>query len=177
MLRSLQLVDAPALYRTISVSRDAFDPWLRWSAAINAESSAETFIAAELEREQRHAGFHLGLWSGANLQGGIPCWSIDSIHQVAELGYWLVPAARGRGLAERSVHVALALLFGRLHVNRVEFQCGVANSPSRRLAERVGGQLEGIRRESHVVAGEYRDHAVYSILAREYAPAQPPGSA
>jgi RimJ/RimL family protein N-acetyltransferase len=33
------------------------------------------------------------------------------------------------------------------------------------VAERIGGRFEGIRRQSHWVAGAFQDHAVYSLLA------------
>ena len=95
------------------------------------------------------------------------CWSLTPVDRVAELGYWLVPGARGRGLAARATHVVVRHLFETGAANRVEFQCRVENEASRRVAEALGGQFEGIRRESHFIDGAFSDHAVYAVLKRE----------
>ncbi|MGE0354121.1 MAG: GNAT family N-acetyltransferase [Gemmatimonadales bacterium] len=166
-LRSLTAADAPALFSVVEAHRTGFDPWLRWSAAIRDEAGAAAFIAAATEREARGQGFHLGCQQDGDLVGGIPCWSLDPVHRVAELGYWLVPNLRGRRRMDGLLRAAVARLFDGLSVNRIEFQCLINNIPSRRVAERLGAKFEGIRRESHFVAGGFRDHAVYSLLARE----------
>ncbi|NKB88745.1 MAG: GNAT family N-acetyltransferase [Acidobacteria bacterium] len=162
-LVALRSDDAPALYAAISEHRAALDPWLRWSAAITSESEAEAFIEGFIRRERLDEGFHLGLWDADALCGGVVCWSIDPAHHVAELGYWLTPDSRRRGLARRATQRVVDYLFGR-GVNRIEFQCRVENAPSRRVAEGVGGILEGVRRQSHLVGGSFRDHAVYAVL-------------
>ena len=166
-VRSLTASDADALHAAISSHRAALDPWLRWSAAIMDTRAAEAFIGAATEREREGRGFHLGIWRGETLLGGVVCWSLDPVHRVAELGYWLVPDERGHGIAARATRAVMQHLFTQLGVNRIEFQCLVENGPSRRLAERVGGQLEGIRRQAHLVAGTFRDHAVYAALASD----------
>ncbi len=166
-LRSLTAEDAVALHDAIEGDRDAFDPWLRWSATITDAAAAAGFIAAATERERAGHGFHLGIFDAESLVGGIVCWSNDPVHRVAELGYWLVPSARGRGLVHRALRPVLVQMFAD-GVNRIEFQCRVENQPSRAVAERIGGVLEGTRRQSHFVNGAYRDHVVYSVLRGEW---------
>jgi ribosomal-protein-serine acetyltransferase len=155
----------------VDADRATFDRWLRWSGTIRSQEDARDFIvrAADLEREGR--GFHWGLWRDDVLLGGVPCWSVDPVHRVAELGYWLATGVWGQGLATTATRVAVEHLFTRQQVNRVEFQCRTENAASRRVAERVGGRLEGVRRQSHWVAGAFRDHAVYAILAGDPLPA------
>ena len=168
-LRSLAVTDAPALLEVVDVHRDALDPWLRWSSQITTEKAASAFIRAAAERERRSTGFHLGLWQDdTTLVGGIPCWSNDQTHRVAELGYWLIPSVRGRGLAQSSMRRVADYLFTHWKVNRLELQCRVENLASRRVAEAAGGFLEGVRRQSHLVDGAFCDHAIYSILAEEW---------
>lgn len=170
LLRSLAPEDAPTLLAAVEADRALFDRWLRWSGTVDSLEAARSFIAraAELEREGR--GFHLGLWRGAALLGGVPCWFIDPVHRVAEIGYWLSRGAQGQGLATRGARVVVEHLFTHHQVNRVEFQCRTENEASRRVAERVGGRLEGVRRQSHWVAGAFRDHAVYALLAEDPRP-------
>jgi len=168
-LRSLTERDAATLLDVIDRHRDAFDPWLRWSSGVTTEEAATRLIREAALREREGTGFHLGLWrDGSELIGGVPCWWNDRTHRVAEVGYWLVPAVRGRGLAQRSLRRVVDFLFEHWEVNRVELQCRVDNAASRRVAEEAGGALEGTRRQSHLVDGAFRDHAVYSILAAEW---------
>lgn len=166
-LRSLVQGDAGTLLSVLSAGRATLDPWLRWSGSIRTLEAAQEFIARAADQEAAERGFHLGLWQGDTLLGGVPCWSIDPVHRVAELGYWLAPSCRGQGLATQATRTVMGYLFTARGVNRIEFQCRVENEPSRRLAERVGGRLEGIRRQSHFIAGAFRDHALYAVLAGE----------
>ncbi len=169
-LRSFQPEDATALVAAVDADRATFDQWLRWSSTIHSLEAAQAFIQRAAELEVKHRGFHLGLWRGGDLLGGVPCWSHDPVHHVAELGYWLTPVARGQSLATKATRVVVEHLFTNVHVNRVEFQCRTENSASRRVAERIGGRFEGVRRQSHWVGGAFRDHAVYAILATDPQP-------
>lgn len=56
----------------------------------------------------------------------------------AELGYWLAPEARGRGLMGRAVGLVVATAFDRLGLDRLTWRAFVGNGPSRRVAERAG---------------------------------------
>jgi RimJ/RimL family protein N-acetyltransferase len=172
-LRSLRPEDAAALTSVVEDNRTMFDRWLRWSATIQSQDAAREFIQRAARLEEAGRGFHWGLWQGEVLIGGVPCWSLDPVHRVAELGYWLVSQAHGQGLATSATRIAVNHLFTEHRVNRIEFQCRTENTASRRVAERAGGQLEGVRRQSHLVAGSFRDHAVYAILAQDVRPTPP----
>lgn len=167
-LRALRASDAGALLAAVEADRALFETWLRWAAGVHTLDEATAFIARATDAETEGRGFHLGLWRADQLLGGVPCWSIDPVHRVAEIGYWLGSASRGSGLAATATSAVMAYLFDQRQVNRLEFQCRVENEASRRTAERVGGQLEGIRRQSHWVGGAFRDHAVYAVLASEW---------
>lgn len=167
-LRALRAPDAGALLAAVDADRALFETWLRWAAGVRTLDEATAFIARATDAETEGRGFHLGLWRADRLLGGVPCWSIDPVHRVAEIGYWLGSASRGSGLAATATSAVMAYLFDQRQVNRIEFQCRVENEASRRTAERVGGQLEGIRRQSHWVGGAFRNHAVYAVLASEW---------
>lgn len=167
-LRSLRATHAGALLAAVDADRALFETWLRWAAGVRTRDDAAAFIARATEAEAEGRGFHLGLWRDGMLLGGVPCWSIDPVHRVAELGYWIGSASRGSGLAATATRAVMAYLFDQRQVNRIEFQCRIENDASRRTAERVGGQLEGVRRQSHWVGGAFRDHALYAVLAPEW---------
>ncbi len=60
-----------------------------------------------------------------------------------ELGYWLGPPSRGRGLASRAVGLVAAAIVERLRPSRLELRTGVGNEASERVAERAGFRRVG----------------------------------
>jgi RimJ/RimL family protein N-acetyltransferase len=65
----------------------------------------------------------------------------------AEVGYWVAPEARGRGVATRALRLLCRWAFDELGLRRLEWQAYVGNDASRGTAEAVGFQLEGTRRQ------------------------------
>lgn len=66
--------------------------------------------------------------------------------RIAEIGYGLRSAWRGRGLATRSVRLVADWAFTRAGIARLELGAAVANTASRRVAVRAGFQFEGVAR-------------------------------
>jgi RimJ/RimL family protein N-acetyltransferase len=56
----------------------------------------------------------------------------------AEIGLWLGPAARGRGLGAATIALTLRWGFEELGLTRVEGMAAPGNMPSRRAMERAG---------------------------------------
>lgn len=166
--RSLILSDADKVIALIEQNREHLDRWLRWSSSLQSRSSVVSFIKSFVAKEEAGDGFHLGLWLGDQLIGGVVCWYIHIENRNAEIGYWLGKDYTGNGYATLSAKAILAHLLIENNVHRVEMQCGVSNESSRGVAERCGLTLEGVRRESHWITDRFVDHAVYSILEREW---------
>ena len=82
----------------------------------------------------------------------------------AGIGYWLVPAARGRGVATRAVRLLARWAFDALGVARLELTCGPDNVASQRVAERCGFTREGLMRAHLPFKGGRRDTVLYSLL-------------
>jgi RimJ/RimL family protein N-acetyltransferase len=83
-------------------------------------------------------------------------------HQ-AEIGYWLVPDARGRGLATAAASLLIDWALRELDLERIEFAILPENTASQRVAERLGATPEGIRRRSHQAEGRSWDMTIWSI--------------
>lgn len=93
----------------------------------------------------------------------------------AELGYWLAADVRGRGVMSRAVRLVLdhALRPDGLGLDRISWHAYVGNTPSRRLAERVGIRVEGTVRGLGLQRGRRRDAWVGTLLAGD--PRSPAG--
>ena len=53
-------------------------------------------------------------------------------------------------------------------LQRVEIEAAVDNTRSRAVAERLGFQPEGLRRQAHKIGGRHYDVVVYSMLAPDW---------
>ena len=87
---------------------------------------------------------------------------------VAEIGYWTRADARGRGSTTRAVRLVARWAFDA-GAARVQLRADVENTPSRRVAEKVGFTLEGVLRSAHwnPRLGRRQDWAMYSLLPGE----------
>lgn len=89
-------------------------------------------------------------------------------HEDASLGYWTVPAARGRGVAVAAVRVVAGWAFGALDLHRLEICHAVGNVASCKVAERAGFPWEGTLRESHRYGdGRRHDEHLHARLATD----------
>jgi RimJ/RimL family protein N-acetyltransferase len=82
----------------------------------------------------------------------------------AGVGYWLLPEARGRGLATRAVRLVSLWALGDLGLARLGLYAEPWNRASHRVAERSGFQLEGTLRAYAEIDGRRVDFVSYSLL-------------
>ena len=96
----------------------------------------------------------------------------------AEVGYWVHPSARGRGVATEAVGMALRHAFvpvtdGGLGLHRVRAVAAVDNAASRRVLANAGFTEQG-RERSLVKLGDgtRADAVILDVLDTEHAPAE-----
>jgi RimJ/RimL family protein N-acetyltransferase len=88
-----------------------------------------------------------------------------------EIGYWLVPDARGAGLAARAVRLLAGHVFTTLPIHRAELLVAPGNVASQRVCVRAGCTAEGLRRAASPVTrgAGYEPMLVYSLLPGDLA--------
>ena len=98
----------------------------------------------------------------ADLAGccGVDDWSTE---RVAQIGYWLAPAARGRGLATRAAILLTRWLFD-LGAARVFLTVVAGNEPSMAVARRAGFAYEATLPAHSAWMGERLDVLVFGKL-------------
>jgi RimJ/RimL family protein N-acetyltransferase len=104
--------------------------------------------------------------SDRSLLGGVTLRHFDPMRGVIEVGYWLLPHARGRGLATHAVRAAAREAFAS-GLWRVEAHVRIGNAASERVLERAGFTREGIKRRFLRHGGERLDATLFSLLADE----------
>ncbi|MEE1772934.1 GNAT family protein [Streptomyces sp. JV185] len=99
---------------------------------------------------------------------------VDRADGLAMIGYWLLPTARGRGLATRGVAAVTSWGFATADARRIEIAHAVGNEASCRVADRCGYLPEGVLRESFRFGdGEYHDEHLHARLAGDPEPEKP----
>ncbi len=90
-------------------------------------------------------------------------------HRRAEVGYVLFDDAYKRqGLMTEALGPVLAYGFEEMGLRRIEALAADYNTPSLRLLQKYGMQLEGVIREHYVVDGVNEDSVLYSIIRPDY---------
>src|SRR6266508_643428 len=87
----------------------------------------------------------------------------------AEIGYWLVESARGRGLGSRAVPLVDRGAVTEARLARVEALVEPGNTASRRVLEKTGFRREGHLRSYLVFDRRRADALMYSLLPSDIA--------
>ena len=153
ILRPLGAKDLPRIVE--ACSDPLFARWLPWLRGGYTLERAEEFVTD---------------FASSNWESGQPIWALcfeadpDSLIGVLdlrdrgqgewEIGYWMRPEVRGRGLMVTANHLALNHVFSSLEALRVMHYARVGNTRSRNVARRLGFVPEGVRRKPVVRSGE-----------------------
>ncbi|MER7708603.1 GNAT family protein [Kitasatospora sp. NPDC097605] len=106
--------------------------------------------------------------AGADLLGTAALRWTDRADGLAMVGYWLLPAARGRGAVTRATRAITRWGFETAGARRIELAHAVDNPASCRVAERCGFPLEGTLRASYRFGdGRYHDEHLHARLATD----------
>lgn len=102
----------------------------------------------------------------------------------ANMGYWVSRSHAGRGITPIAVALVCDHLLTTVGLHRVEIAIRPENAASLRVVEKLGFTEIGVARRFLHIAGEWRDHRIFQILAedvpgglmaRVQAPGQEPG--
>jgi RimJ/RimL family protein N-acetyltransferase len=122
----------------------------------------------ERQRRRRESGTTLAMAieaPGHELPvGTVNLADFDDARRQAEIGYWLVPAARGAGVVTRAARTLIDHGFEALGLRRVEIAILADNRPSHAVAKRLGARPEGTRKDFHTdTDGRVWDMEMYAI--------------
>ncbi len=151
--------------------REAFgDPGTqRWHVLrIDDDAEALAWIARWPQRwvDEEAASWAIAGGDGEAL-GQIGLRGIDLYEAKAHISYWVLPSARGRGLAGRAVATLTEWSFETLGLHRLTIDHSVHNEGSCRVAAKAGFPLEGVLRGSMLHADGWHDAHLHGRLATD----------
>ncbi|NEA61819.1 GNAT family N-acetyltransferase [Streptomyces sp. SID12488] len=83
---------------------------------------------------------------------------------VSEVGYWVAPWARGRGIAAEATRSLAQWLLGDQKFQRLELRAATENIASQKVALKAGLHREGVLRNSDVIHAGRIDAVLFSLV-------------
>ena len=164
-LRELIFDDAVSIFHGINKYREDMRQWLPFVDNIQKLSDEQAVIEKFLMVSYPIRNLTFVIEQGDDLCGMIGIANSDFINDRIEIGYWLFPPYRGKGVMTNTVRYLCKWLFNSRPVNRIQIKCSKDNTASNAVPLRLGFQYEGTEREGQLLAsGKYTDLNVYSLL-------------
>lgn len=144
VLRRWRTGDAGALADLVRTARDHLRPWLPWVASYDddAAAAAATFLAQRDPAWDDALAFAYAMTTPGEDEAIVG--SVGLENRIGdgglEIGYWLVPAATGRGLMTSAVAALADAALALEPVARLEIHHDVANLRSGAVPARLGWQ-------------------------------------
>ncbi|MFF0725116.1 GNAT family N-acetyltransferase [Streptomyces sp. NPDC004134] len=134
--------------------------------------SARAWLRSYADKAASDSGRLYGIWLDGLLVGGVLFRVFDAQQRTCEAGCWLEPAAAGRGLVTRAARVIIDWAVHERGVERVEWLVSAENTPSIKVAQRLGMSRDAVLRAKHPYRGVRQDTEVWSVLASEWGKGQ-----
>jgi ribosomal-protein-serine acetyltransferase len=130
---------------------------LWWAKPDYSAADAKQFLDYVLMLRKEQAGETFVITNAQNTFFGLAnAKNTDTIHGCFQGGYWLIPSARGKGIATNALRQLIDWA-ASLGMNRAEFIIGVDNRASQAVAMRCGAVSEGVMRSRLRVDGKKID--------------------
>jgi RimJ/RimL family protein N-acetyltransferase len=165
MLQATRAGRGGTISQAVAESYEELRRWMPWAkepqTADDSEGHCRAMQARWHAREELDFCFVRkgdGLLVG---KGGLHTidWSLPKF----EIGYWVRSSCTRQGLATEAARGLAEMARNCLGAVRIEITSDARNSSSRKVAEKAGFELEGIRRKSRRdVGGELADSCMYA---------------
>lgn len=165
VLRAPCVESAAAIAEAVAESIEELRPWMAWASktrsAADSEQHCRDMLAKWQSREE--LDFTFTDKAGGHMVGKGGLHTIDWAIPKFEIGYWIRSSCTRRGYATEAATGLVEFARDVLGARRVEITSDARNVASRRVAEKCGFVLEGIRRHSRRdAAGALADSCMYA---------------
>lgn len=168
-LRPWRASDAGDLHRAMQ------DPetvrWMAIDLPYTLEHARGFIDETALAWERREAAHFVIAGHDDALVGYLGVLSVEDRMRVVELGYWVAPEARGRGVATHALRLAINWIQENLEPRRIELGMLAGNEASRRVAESSGFVFEGTVPSDKLLDGQPAEEWIF-VLTSEGGPSQ-----
>jgi RimJ/RimL family protein N-acetyltransferase len=115
----------------------------RWHGRTMTDREALDWVLSWSQRWAAETGAGWAVVDSGILVGRVGFRTLDLVAGVGEAAYWVVPAARGRGVAARTLSAVTHWMFERIGFHRMTLLHSTHNDASCRVAQKAGYAYEG----------------------------------
>jgi len=149
---------------TVAAAYD--DPGIqRWHTRSMSPDEAAAWVASWADRWQGETGCGFAITTDDEVVGQISLRSLDHGDGRSDISYWVLPGARGRGVATTALRLLSGWAFDVLGLHRIEVDHSVDNPASCLVATRAGYRLEGTKRGDALHADGWHDMHLHARVA------------
>lgn len=167
-LHVCDLSAAEAIYRRIDANREEFAQWFTWVNRTHRVSDVRHYLEKCIIGYAQGTSLECVIRYNNKWVGCVGLMDICVENRTAEVGYWLIPEARGQHVMSRSVQALVRYGFDRRGLHRIELCCAPDNDASRHVALATGFTHEGTRKQASWIRGYAEDVEVYRLLRSEF---------
>ena len=160
--------DATDVFAVVDEHRATLREWLGWVDTLRTASDMRRYAHFAQSQFENRMAYDFAIRADGRVVGGIGIHAPDYGNRSAQIGYWLAPDARGRGVITRSCATLATHAFARFDFHRLEIRCALENERSRAVPQRLGFLYEGTLAEAHVLHGAFRDIALYATTVTRW---------
>ena len=168
ILQKVRLKSAKEIFACIEGSRDYLREWLPFVDQTKSWEDTEKYIRSVNETRAALKDLVFEVRYREKIVGMVGLKDIDLMNNKAEIGYWLIKEAVGKGIMTRSCVALLNYSFDKLKLNKIWIRCAVENIRSCNIPKQLGFSFEGIERQGELLHGRYYNLKVYSLLRKEW---------
>lgn len=159
-LRPWAAADSPVLVAAYA------DPDIqRWHVRSMSDHEARVWVASRAQRWGQERGADWAVTRDGRVAGRIGLRTVALAEGWAEVSYWVLPAARGAGVATTALQALSRWCVQELGLHRLEVAHSVHNAASCRVAAAAGYALEGTKRSQARHADGWHDMHLHALLA------------
>lgn len=169
-VRPLQRSDAPTWRRLRAEHTEWLGPWEASlpAASSQAPMSYRSMVGALRARARAGQVMPFVITYHDEMVGMLTVNGVtEGSSRSANLGYWIARTHAGLGITSTAVALVCDHLFTVAQLHRVEIAIRPENERSLRIVERLGFTEIGLARGYLHIAGQWRDHRLFQLLAED----------
>ncbi|MEM9752117.1 MAG: GNAT family protein [Planctomycetota bacterium] len=175
-LRLVEPQHAPEIVQAVRANVEHIGRRLPWCSDNYDETSCRAWIKASLKEFGERTQLPLSIIEDGQVIGGSGWteWSqgrndlLDIETASADIGYWLIEEAQGRGIITRCVAALLDYGFDEICLRRVTIRVEPDNQRSAAVPQRLGFTEEGTHRHVYQWKGRPVNYRVFAMLAEDW---------
>lgn len=145
----------------------------RWHARSMTPAEAERWVEHESERWRTDRGGSWAVTLDGLVVGRVGIGGVSLEEARAGVTYWVLPEARGAGVAARALRAVSDWAFDAAGFHRLELEHSTKNPASCRVAAKAGFLPEGTKRARALHFDGWHDMHAHGLLADDARPSLP----